>query len=329
MTTIESLPAGLRGVVVSDTAIGDVRGAEGYYHYRGRSAVELARTSTFDDAAALVLDGELPDEAGRARFRAELAERRELPDAVHAVLPTLAAAGRVRTPRRTARRPRDPGRGRRPRSASGARPRGPAVPTPCASSPPPRPSSPPSTACAAVWSPSARATTCTAPPHGSTCCTAPSPTRRPRPPSSTTSSPPSTTGSTPPPSPPGSRPRRAPTWRPPSSPRSAPSPARCTAAPRTAPSRRSTRSVRPTASTTTSGPSSRRATGSWGSGTRSTARPTRARSCCASVARGLRDRPGGEIVALAETLQERTEALLAEYRPGRDLRANVEFWAAW
>jgi citrate synthase len=93
MTTIESLPAGLRGVVVSDTAIGDVRGAEGYYHYRGRSAVELARTSTFDDAAALVLDGELPDEAGRARFRAELAERRELPDAVHAVLPTLAAAG--------------------------------------------------------------------------------------------------------------------------------------------------------------------------------------------------------------------------------------------
>ena len=26
-------------------------------------------------------------------------------------------------------------------------------------------------------------------------------------------------------------------------------------------------------------------------------------------------------------MQERTEALLAEHRPGRDLRANVEFWA--
>ena len=91
--TIDTVPAGLRGVAVSDTAIGDVRGDEGYYHYRGRSAVELARTRTFDDAAALVLDGELPDAAGLARFRAELAERRELPAAVHAILPTLASAG--------------------------------------------------------------------------------------------------------------------------------------------------------------------------------------------------------------------------------------------
>ncbi|HEY2191721.1 MAG TPA: citrate/2-methylcitrate synthase [Actinomycetospora sp.] len=91
--TIDTVPAGLRGVAVSDTAIGDVLGSEGFYHYRGRSAVELARTRTFDDAAALVLDGELPDDAGRARFRAELADRRELPAAVHAVLPTLAAAG--------------------------------------------------------------------------------------------------------------------------------------------------------------------------------------------------------------------------------------------
>jgi citrate synthase len=91
--TIDTVPAGLRGVAVSDTAIGDVRGDEGYYHYRGRSAVELARTRTFDHAAALVLDGELPDEAGLARFRAELAERRELPGAVDAILPTLAGAG--------------------------------------------------------------------------------------------------------------------------------------------------------------------------------------------------------------------------------------------
>src|ERR1700712_2334087 len=96
--TIDTVPAGLRGVVVSDTAIGDVRGDEGYYHYRGRSAVELARTRTFDDAAALVLDGELPDEAGRRRFRAELAERRELPGAVHAILPTIAGAGTAFAP---------------------------------------------------------------------------------------------------------------------------------------------------------------------------------------------------------------------------------------
>ena len=70
--TIDTVPAGLRGVAVSDTAIGDVRGDEGYYHYRGRSAVELARTRTFDDAAALVLDGELPDEAGVTALMANL-----------------------------------------------------------------------------------------------------------------------------------------------------------------------------------------------------------------------------------------------------------------
>ena len=57
---MESLlaPPGLKGVIVADTAIGDVRGAEGYYHYRGRSAVEVARTSSFEQAWALVLDGE-------------------------------------------------------------------------------------------------------------------------------------------------------------------------------------------------------------------------------------------------------------------------------
>lgn len=50
-------PPGMKGLVVADTAIGDVRGAEGYYHYRGRSAVEIARTSAFEEAWALVLDG--------------------------------------------------------------------------------------------------------------------------------------------------------------------------------------------------------------------------------------------------------------------------------
>jgi citrate synthase len=92
MTSTLDVPPGLRGVVVSETAIGDVLGAEGYYHYRGRSAVELARTVSFDEAAALVLDGALPDDGG-AGLRAELAVHRTLPDAVVAVLPAVAGAG--------------------------------------------------------------------------------------------------------------------------------------------------------------------------------------------------------------------------------------------
>ena len=39
-----SAPRGLAGVVVTDTELGDVRGREGFYHYRQYSAVELARS---------------------------------------------------------------------------------------------------------------------------------------------------------------------------------------------------------------------------------------------------------------------------------------------
>jgi citrate synthase len=58
MTTINA-PAGLKGVVVADTAIGDVRGAEGFYHYREHSAVELARVARFEAVWSLVVDGDL------------------------------------------------------------------------------------------------------------------------------------------------------------------------------------------------------------------------------------------------------------------------------
>src|SRR5918994_5605656 len=35
-------PPGLEGVIVAETEVGDVRGQEGFYHYRQYSAVELA-----------------------------------------------------------------------------------------------------------------------------------------------------------------------------------------------------------------------------------------------------------------------------------------------
>src|SRR4051794_27480064 len=38
------VPRGLKGVVVADTDVGDVRGTEGFYHYRQYSAIELAMT---------------------------------------------------------------------------------------------------------------------------------------------------------------------------------------------------------------------------------------------------------------------------------------------
>ncbi|MGW3155574.1 citrate synthase [Streptomyces sp. NPDC001089] len=86
------LPRGLAGVVVTETALGDVRGLEGFYHYRQYSAVELARTRGFEDVWHLLVHGELPDPARSAAFAARIAPLRRLPEEVRAALPAIAAA---------------------------------------------------------------------------------------------------------------------------------------------------------------------------------------------------------------------------------------------
>ncbi|MFE6093724.1 citrate synthase [Streptomyces massasporeus] len=91
--TLLEAPRGLAGVVVTDTRIGDVRGLEGFYHYRQYSAVDLARTRGFEDVWHLLVHGELPDAARSAAFAAETAALRRLPDEVRAALPAIAAAG--------------------------------------------------------------------------------------------------------------------------------------------------------------------------------------------------------------------------------------------
>lgn len=86
-------PRGLAGVIVTETRLGDVRGREGFYHYRQYSAVELATSRSFEDVWYLMFHGELPDAAQLAAFRAETAALRPLPDAVRDALPALAGAG--------------------------------------------------------------------------------------------------------------------------------------------------------------------------------------------------------------------------------------------
>lgn len=84
------VPRGLAGVVVTDTALGDVRGREGFYHYRQYSAVELAERRGFEDVWHLMFHGELPDAAQRAAFVKHTASLRRLPDDVRAALPAIA-----------------------------------------------------------------------------------------------------------------------------------------------------------------------------------------------------------------------------------------------
>ncbi len=89
------VPRGLKGVVAADTALGDVRGREGFYHYRQYSAVDLAEHRTLDDVWHLFVEGHLPDDDELAAFRARTAAARStpLPDVVVDALPRIAAAG--------------------------------------------------------------------------------------------------------------------------------------------------------------------------------------------------------------------------------------------
>lgn len=101
MTTtpvVPAVPRGLAGVVVTDTALGDVRGREGFYHYRQYSAIGLAQTRSFEDVWYLMFHGELPDRAAAADFAARTASLRALPADVSEALPAIARAGAVSGP---------------------------------------------------------------------------------------------------------------------------------------------------------------------------------------------------------------------------------------
>lgn len=89
-----TIPPGLKGVIVTDTEVGDVRGEEGFYHYRQHSAVELARTRPLEDVWRLMIDGALPATLReRQAFVDEVAPQRALPRGLDGVLASIATAG--------------------------------------------------------------------------------------------------------------------------------------------------------------------------------------------------------------------------------------------
>ncbi|MGN7798448.1 citrate/2-methylcitrate synthase [Leifsonia sp. 22587] len=88
--TLIDVPRGLTNVVAARTALGDVRGHEGFYHYRQYSAVDLARERTFEEAWYLLLFGELPTASELDDFRARIVAARRIPDEVRPLLPAIA-----------------------------------------------------------------------------------------------------------------------------------------------------------------------------------------------------------------------------------------------
>ncbi len=85
------VPRGLKGVIVADTTVGDVRGTEGFYHYRQYSAVELAERCSLEEVWFLMLEGRLPSASELEGFVAATTTMREIPEEVRSVLPAIAA----------------------------------------------------------------------------------------------------------------------------------------------------------------------------------------------------------------------------------------------
>src|SRR6476620_8474759 len=86
-----TVPKGLAKVVVTDTELGDVRGDEGFFHYRQYSAVELAEQVGFEEAWHLLVHGHLPDAGERAAFTTAVGRLRVMPVGLADLLPAICA----------------------------------------------------------------------------------------------------------------------------------------------------------------------------------------------------------------------------------------------
>ena len=82
---------GLAGVVVGDTSICTVGKEGNSLLYRGYSVEALAADACFEEVAYLLLEGELPNKAELADYRARLKDNRGVPEAVRSVLERLPA----------------------------------------------------------------------------------------------------------------------------------------------------------------------------------------------------------------------------------------------
>ena len=80
------LNTGLRGVVIADTRICEVDGANGRLIYRGYLVQDLAENASFEEVAFLLLYEKLPDSAELAEFKRRLLAERHLPPEVIDIL---------------------------------------------------------------------------------------------------------------------------------------------------------------------------------------------------------------------------------------------------
>ncbi|MBW2443218.1 MAG: citrate (Si)-synthase [Deltaproteobacteria bacterium] len=82
------LNTGLRGVVIADTRICEVDGANGRLIYRGYLVQDLAEKATFEEVSFLLLYEKLPNKQELGAFKQQLAAERALPPEVIAAMKT-------------------------------------------------------------------------------------------------------------------------------------------------------------------------------------------------------------------------------------------------
>jgi len=82
------LNTGLRGVVIADTRICDVDGANGRLIYRGYLVQDLAKNATFEEVVHLLLYEKLPQTDELAELKKQLTAQRHIPPEVIAALKT-------------------------------------------------------------------------------------------------------------------------------------------------------------------------------------------------------------------------------------------------
>lgn len=77
---------GLENVVAAETAISMVDGENGQLVYRGYLAADIALESSFEEAAYLLLEGEKPDKQQLQSFTESLKEKRAVPEHIHKMI---------------------------------------------------------------------------------------------------------------------------------------------------------------------------------------------------------------------------------------------------
>jgi citrate synthase len=88
-------PRGLKGVIVTDTVVGDVRGTEGFFHYHEHPTPELARHRSIEEVWHLLLHGHLPDPNTLDAFHHRVRSLRAIDPGVQKVARAGASVGPV------------------------------------------------------------------------------------------------------------------------------------------------------------------------------------------------------------------------------------------